>query len=457
VGSATAAGLATAINTNVGEHRVKASAYNTYKGAAPTATSFAATAVTINSNGVAAAGSIEELVANINRDVSGVTAVLGSDGTIELSNTTGNNIIVTAGTTAGLAVGTYTGFLTLEHMDGQDITIKAASTANGMPGGAGTVADVKTFGVNQTIDGKSFGGTAVDTSNILVTDDLRINGVRVGATQSSSALAKASAINLVSAQSGVSADAQTDVKVTVNMAKQTAATAVMINGKSINLAASISTMGQVVSKINASGVNGVVATTDADGNLLLVSDGGADISVGDGQDFVTGIESIHGDASTGTITDTTNGATVKGRIILSSDTGAEIRVESKSLSASDRTTALGRVGLSAQGGDDTLVGGELSIRTQEAAGRSITAIDMAIDNVAMQRANLGAFQNRLTAAVDNLSSSRTNLSESQSRILDADYAQATTELARTQIIQQAATAMLAQANQQPQTVLALLQ
>jgi len=127
------------------------------------------------------------------------------------------------------------------------------------------------------------------------------------------------------------------------------------------------------------------------------------------------------------------------------------------LAASDRTDALNLVGLSAQGGDDTLVGGELSIRTQEAAGRAITAIDQAIDDVAMERANLGAFQNRLTAAVDNLSSTRTNLSESQSRILDADYAQATTELARTQIIQQAATAMLAQANQQPQSVLALLQ
>jgi flagellin len=75
----------------------------------------------------------------------------------------------------------------------------------------------------------------------------------------------------------------------------------------------------------------------------------------------------------------------------------------------------------------------------------------------MERANLGAFQNRLTAAVDNLSSTSTNLSESRSRILDTDYAAVTTELARSQIVQQAATAMLAQANQQPQTVLALLQ
>jgi flagellin len=95
--------------------------------------------------------------------------------------------------------------------------------------------------------------------------------------------------------------------------------------------------------------------------------------------------------------------------------------------------------------------------TQEAAGRAITKLDSALDGVALERANLGAFQNRLTAAVDNLNSSSTNLSEARSRILDADYASVTTELARSQIIQQAATAMLAQANQQPQTVLSLLQ
>jgi len=185
------------------------------------------------------------------------------------------------------------------------------------------VANVKTFDINQSTNGTSFGGTAVDTNNIAADDDLRINGVRVGSTQSSSALAKASAINDISGQTGVSADAQTDVKVTIDMSKQTAATAVMINGKSIDLATSVSTMNEIVSTINAAGVNGVVAKTDTDGNLLLVSDGGADISVGDADAFVTGIASVHGDASSGTITDTTDGATVKGRIVLSSDTGAD--------------------------------------------------------------------------------------------------------------------------------------
>ncbi|MFN8953763.1 MAG: flagellin, partial [Burkholderiales bacterium] len=72
------------------------------------------------------------------------------------------------------------------------------------------------------------------------------------------------------------------------------------------------------------------------------------------------------------------------------------------------------------------------------------------------RSTMGAMVNRLTYAADNLANISQNTSASRSRIQDTDYATATTELARTQIIAQAATAMLAQANQQPQMVLKLL-
>jgi flagellin len=87
---------------------------------------------------------------------------------------------------------------------------------------------------------------------------------------------------------------------------------------------------------------------------------------------------------------------------------------------------------------------------------AITALDNAIDAVAAQRASIGAGMNRLTYAADNLTNISQNVMESRSRILDTDYAKASSMLARSQIIQQAATAMLAQANQQPQMVLALL-
>ena len=86
----------------------------------------------------------------------------------------------------------------------------------------------------------------------------------------------------------------------------------------------------------------------------------------------------------------------------------------------------------------------------------ITAADVAIGAVSTQRATFGAISNRLEHAIDNLTNVKTNTEAARSRILDTDYATATSDLARTQIIQQAGTAMLAQANALPQTVLALL-
>lgn len=87
---------------------------------------------------------------------------------------------------------------------------------------------------------------------------------------------------------------------------------------------------------------------------------------------------------------------------------------------------------------------------------AIGGLDTAIGAIDAYRSKLGATINRLNYAADNLTNVSTNTAASRSRILDTDYAKATTELARTQIIQQAATAMLAQANQQPQSVLSLL-
>ena len=96
------------------------------------------------------------------------------------------------------------------------------------------------------------------------------------------------------------------------------------------------------------------------------------------------------------------------------------------------------------------------ITTAAQATSAVRRLDDAITDVNGFRAALGAGVNRLEYAADNLSNVSQNASASRSAILDADYASETTELARTQIIQQAATAMLSQANQQAQSVLALL-
>jgi len=98
----------------------------------------------------------------------------------------------------------------------------------------------------------------------------------------------------------------------------------------------------------------------------------------------------------------------------------------------------------------------LDVTTTTAASTTIDNVDLALADVNASRASLGAGQNRLESAVNNLSSNVTNLSEARSRIEDADYSEETTKLAKSQILSQASTAMLAQANQSQQNVLSLL-
>jgi len=107
------------------------------------------------------------------------------------------------------------------------------------------------------------------------------------------------------------------------------------------------------------------------------------------------------------------------------------------------------------GGSGSSITG-LNVLSTSSAADAIKAIDNAIEQVSQSRAQLGAYQNRLTATVNNLSNVVTNTEASKSRIMDTDYSKETTQLAKSQIIQQAATAMLAQANQAPQMVLSLL-
>jgi len=98
----------------------------------------------------------------------------------------------------------------------------------------------------------------------------------------------------------------------------------------------------------------------------------------------------------------------------------------------------------------------LDISTSLGADAALTALTTALDTVTSGQANLGASQNRLQATVSSLTDRVTNLAESRSRILDADFSAESTQLAKFQILNQASTAMLAQANQSQQGVLSLL-
>jgi len=130
-------------------------------------------------------------------------------------------------------------------------------------------------------------------------------------------------------------------------------------------------------------------------------------------------------------------------------------------------SALGEAGTDATGGSvfsaltKNAAGGtaniqDLAITSQSGSNEAMFAMDAAVGKVNDQRARLGASMSRLEFASDNLQNIAQNTAAARSRVLDADYASETTELARTQIIQQAGTAMLSQANQAQQSVLALL-
>jgi flagellin len=127
------------------------------------------------------------------------------------------------------------------------------------------------------------------------------------------------------------------------------------------------------------------------------------------------------------------------------------------VSANTGASALIEIDFSAQGMDaKSLSVDALKVDTQADATKAIDSIDAALKLVDAERSTYGATINRLNYAADNLANISQNTAASRSRILDTDYAATTTELARTQIISQAATAMLAQANQAPQTVMSLL-
>jgi len=150
-----------------------------------------------------------------------------------------------------------------------------------------------------------------------------------------------------------------------------------------------------------------------------------------------------------------NGISVLGSAVMTSSSSGGITIQVGPESSSTMTINVRGEVLSSALATSVFSGG-IGGSTTSAATGMITSLDTALQQVNTARANLGAVINRLTSAADNMTNVSQNLSESRSRVVDADYASATMELARSMILQQAGTAVLAQANQSPQMVLALL-
>ncbi|EAQ98453.2 flagellin [Congregibacter litoralis] len=218
---------------------------------------------------------------------------------------------------------------------------------------------------------------------------------------------------------------------------------VTVNGLAIsvtNTASAASNRDAAVQAINAqSTVTGVIATNDGTGVALSAADG-RNITVA----FTAGAAATIADY--GLAAAATTGASVD--ITYQAPEGVSGDVTF--------TDALAGIGTNAIAATGTAVAA-LDIGTVQGSNDAIASIDAALTTINSSRADLGAIQNRFESVVVSLQTSAENLSASRSRIQDADFAAESANLARAQILQQAGIAVLAQANAQPQNVLALLQ
>ncbi len=475
--------VATVINAKTGSTGVTASAYNVIEGVAGGSGVTTAGGLTIQIAGgtaqnVSASGSMQELVDNINRDIGGVIATLDTSGALSITNDTGKTVTLGGGDigNTGLVADTYRGFVSFTSSDSTAISIGTNSAQ-----GSSTFAALKQLGFNQQGGSDSVKGGAVDSNAITTTDKITINGVELGAVTGTTAADKSFAINAISGSTGVDATANTSVEYTIVFAEgsDTAAGAstgvgvkglvsvstdgnldkLQVNGVTISALTNASSMDEVVSAINNAGLQGVVATATSDGKLKLESVSGQNVELR----VINSVGAAHTTTTTGVVNaagsavgSATATQTNRGTITLTGQDGKDVVVTSKATSTTLQATALDKLGLANTGGNAAAVGIGLSVNSVGNAENSIKRIDDALEQISRARGNLGAIQNRLGSTISNLENVSQNLSAANSRVRDADFAAETSKMSKAQILQQAGTAMLSQANAASQSVLSLL-
>ena len=157
-------------------------------------------------------------------------------------------------------------------------------------------------------------------------------------------------------------------------------------------------------------------------------------------------------ALTEQISDVLGTTKFNGNNLFSTTSGTDVTIDIQTGANSGETVTLTSKAIDGTNIDATA----LDVSTSTAASTTMDNVDLALADVNASRASLGAGQNRLESAINNLTNNVTNLSDARSRIEDADYSAETTAMAKSQILSQASTAMLAQANQSQQNVLSLL-
>jgi len=342
-------------------------------------------------------------------------------------------------------------------------------------------------GVTATANATTDTGAAATAFGAVAAGSFSVNGIQVGAVAAGGNAAGqganvAAAINAVSAQSGVTATANAttgavtltasagqDINITpgstyttltadtgltaaTNTATGTAAVAAttsqssMINGVTVTAASTGTTAAQqaaaFVNAFNTAAASntalaGITASSSSAGVITLTSSGTA---------MTFGAQSNTNLPTSGTV------SAVHGTVTLTSNSSSGIVLSGGGTSYGGFTA--GTTAASITSGVNSIAA--MNVSTQANAQQAITTIDGAINTVLQAQGLLGAIQNRLTSVVSNLATSTQNLTAAQSQIQSTDFAAVTATLTRTQILQQAGTAMLAQANAMPNAVLTLL-
>lgn len=441
-----------------------------------------------------------------NFDVAAVLNAAGTEISLTVRNFSGGSLTIETEDSEGRGISTsapagfigeqaqtLSGELKFISDDGQDVSVTLSDPTTGGEIFAGNSSSQDYTGVNGLQDG-----------------DLLINGVTIGAAdvgadkasatvssdgskilsseKGQSAIAVASAINKVSAETGVTAEVNATkvvggdgTNVALTQFEEGDQAGIYINGVEVGTVTlqndgsgaldSDRARADALNLINQNaGKTGVTATDNGVSLTLTAADGrNVSIAIDDKSGAIASIGAVMGlDAAQDGIGEATFGAASAGGVISAEGAAYKTTYGTVKLSSAKEFTleggangnseldALGLKTGTYGGGEDGQFLSDIDISTFEGATAAITAIDNAIGQVASQRADLGAIQNRLSSTVSNLQVTSENLNSANSRIQDADFAAETAELSRTQVLQQAGISVLAQANAAGQQVLSLL-
>jgi flagellin len=311
------------------------------------------------------------------------------------------------------------------------------------------------LGVGSGSSNSTTSGALTTLTGALSAGGVTINGHQVGATASDgvssaggtfSSLSKANAINAISGDTGVTATVgATTISTTAVSGTARLTAGIIINGVTIDSYLGVSSAAANATTTVAA-INEVSSQTGVTASLSAGSTGAYTLTAADGRNIVI----TTGTAGTSGLT---GGVTTFGTVTLSSTSSAGITIGGL---AADLTALGATAGYTAPTTTAGAGVSSLDLTTVGGAGNAITIIDAALATIDSARGDLGAIQNRFESTIANLQNVAENVTAARSRIVDADFAAETASMTKAQVMMQAGVAMLAQANQLPQTVLSLL-